>query len=470
MKMIPVKTTAAILMAALLLTASACSNATSPSDTASSADQTSAVSTAASAPSSSTAKGDTTSKTSDTSGQKVSQSSAEKTSDKSGEETSDTSAEETSDESGEETSDTSAEETSDESGEETSDTSGEETSDELSEETSDTSAEETSDNSREESKAHPSAPTDEKQPGDIPALPDENGTDVGEWVNNVLVYQRTAYEMFYGWDGAAQDYAAAISKIKKALGDSVTVYNIIVPTHCGITLPQRFFDTYGISDQNHYINTILNSYTEDIIGINPFQTLMHHRDEYLYFNTDHHWTGLAAYYAYQDFCRTAGINALQLTQLTEGSIEGYYGSLTNYVDTSLVNVDTVHYYTMDADTSTSVFDEYGGNEQPTRLFHDYAEGVNAYGVFLGGDSPLMVCRNQDGNGRKIAVVKESYGNAFSPYIALTYSETHMIDFRYISFDFEQYLKDNEIDEVIFVNNTMASATPNRIDELNALTK
>ena len=470
MKMIPVKTTAAILMAALLLTASACSNATSPSDTASSADQTSAVSTAASAPSSSTAKGDTTSKTSDTSGQKVSQSSAEKTSDKSGEETSDTSAEETSDELSEETSDTSAEETSDESGEETSDTSGEETSDELSEETSDTSAEETSDNSREESKAHTSAPTDEKQPGDIPALPDENGTDVGEWVNNVLVYQRTAYEMFYGWDGAAQDYAAAISKIKKALGDSVTVYNIIVPTHCGITLPQRFFDTYGISDQNHYINTILNSYTEDIIGINPFQTLMHHRDEYLYFNTDHHWTGLAAYYAYQDFCRTAGINALQLTQLTEGSIEGYYGSLTNYVDTSLVNVDTVHYYTMDADTSTSVFDEYGGNEQPTRLFHDYAEGVNAYGVFLGGDSPLMVCRNQDGNGRKIAVVKESYGNAFSPYIALTYSETHMIDFRYISFDFEQYLKDNEIDEVIFVNNTMASATPNRIDELNALTK
>ena len=140
------------------------------------------------------------------------------------------------------------------------------------------------------------------------------------------------------------------------------------------------------------------------------------------------------------------------------------------MDTSLVNVDTVHYYTMDADTSTSVFDEYGGNEQPTRLFHDYAEGVNAYGVFLGGDSPLMVCRNQDGNGRKIAVVKESYGNAFAPYIALTYSETHMIDFRYISFDFEQYLKDNEIDEVIFVNNTMASATPNRIDELNALTK
>lgn len=320
-----------------------------------------------------------------------------------------------------------------------------------------------------ESTTQTSDDTDAKEQGSLPALPDEDGTDVGEWVNNLLVYDRTAYEMFYGGEEAAKEYAAAISKIKKALGDSVTVYNVIVPTHCGVTLPQRFFDEYGISDQKAYISTILNSYTEDIIGINPYDTLAHHRDEYLYFNTDHHWTGLAAYYAYKDFCKTAGVDYLRLSDMIEGTIEGYYGSLTNYVDTSLVDADTVHYYTLDADTATSVFDEYGQNEQPSRLMHSYAEGVNAYGVFLGGDNPLMVCRNNDGNGKKIAVVKESYGNAFCPYIALTYSETHMIDFRYIQFDFQQYLKDNDIDEVIFVNNTMASATPPRIDELNALT-
>ncbi len=310
--------------------------------------------------------------------------------------------------------------------------------------------------------------TDAKEQGEIPALPDENDTDVGEWVNNVLVYDRKAYEMFYGGEEAAKEYAATISKIKKALGDGVKVYNVVVPTHCGVTLPQRFFDEYGISDQKAYINTILDNYTEDIIGINPYDTLAHHRDEYLYFNTDHHWTGLAAYYAYKDFCKTAGVDYLRLNDMIEGTIEGYYGSLTNYVDTSLVDGDTVHYYTLDADTSTSVFDEKGENEQSTRLMHSYAEGVNAYGVFLGGDSPLMVCHNPDGNGKKIAVVKESYGNAFCPYIALTYGETHMIDFRYIEFDFLQYLKDNQIDEVIFVNNTMASATPPRIDELNAL--
>ena len=80
----------------------------------------------------------------------------------------------------------------------------------------------------------------------------------------------------------------------------------------------------------------------------------------------------------------------------------------------------------------------------------------------------MVCKNKDGNGKKVAVLKESYGNAFSPLIALTYSETHMIDFRYIEFDFLKYIKDNDIDTVIIINNTMASATGMRCDELRAL--
>ncbi len=311
-------------------------------------------------------------------------------------------------------------------------------------------------------------PTDAKEQGNLPDLPDSDGTDVGQMIDGVLLYGRTAYELFFGNDSLAKDYAAAISNIKKALGSSVKVYNVIVPTHCGVTLPERFFDAYDLPDQNAYINTILNSYTEDIIGINPYNTLAHHRDEYLYFNTDHHWTGLAAYYAYKDFCKAAGIDYLRLENMIEGTIDGYYGSLTNYVDPSLVDADTVHYYTLDADTSTSVFDDSGENEQPSRLMHSYAEGIHAYGVFLGGDNPLMVCKNKDGNGKKIAVVKESYGNAFCPYIALTYSETHMIDFRYIEFDFQQYLKDHQIDEVIFVNNTMASATGPRVDELNAL--
>ena len=355
----------------------------------------------------------------------------------------------------------------DESSTEESESSDDESSTEENESSDDESSTEESENSDDESSTKPSAdnphkdpdPSDAKETGALPPLPDDDGTDVGYMSNGILIYNRTAYELFYGYDELAKDYSAAMSKLKNALGDGVKVYNLLVPTHCGVTLPERFFSEYGLPDQKEYLDTIINNYTADIIGINAYDIIAHHRDEYVYFNSDHHWTGLAAYYAYKAFCKAAGVDCIPLSDMTEGTIEGYYGSLTNYIDESLVDPDTVHYYTMDADTSTVKYDSYGQDEQTTSLMHTYASSSFAYGVFLGGDNPLIVCKNKNGNGKKIAVVHESYGNAFCPYIAFTYSETHMIDFRDIEFDFKKYIKDNGIDEIIFINNAMASATP-----------
>ena len=310
-------------------------------------------------------------------------------------------------------------------------------------------------------------PSDEKEKGALPALADDDGSDVGFMSNGLLIYNRTAYELFYGYDDLAKDYSAAISKLKSSLGDGIKIYNLLIPTHCGVTLPDRFYGEYGIADQKEYLDTITSTYTADITGINAYDIIAHHRDEYVYFNSDHHWTGLAAYYAYKAFCNAAGIDCIPLSQMTEGTIDGYYGSLTNYIDESLVDPDTVHYYTMDKDTSTTRYDSYGQGPQDTVLMHTYASSSFAYGVFLGGDNPLLVCKNNDGNGKKIAVVHESYGNAFCPYIAFTYSETHMIDMRDFNLDLKQYLKDNGIDEIIVINNAMATATPFICEQLEA---
>ena len=197
---------------------------------------------------------------------------------------------------------------------------------------------------------------------------------------------------------------------------------------------------------------------------------MHHRDEYLYFNTDHHWTGLAAYYAYTDFAKAAQIDAIPLSDLKENKIDGFKGSLARDTGLDTLKPDYVTYYTTDKDIETTTFDENGQNPSESMLIHSYAEGENAYGVFLGGDIPLMVSKNKDGNGQKIAIVKESYGNAFSPFIAYTYGETHIIDSRFFEGDLKQYLKDNGISQVIFINNAMASATGARCDEISALIK
>lgn len=325
----------------------------------------------------------------------------------------------------------------------------------------------TENNSQTDNKNSSTQNDDDKENGEIPVLSDPTPDEMGETINGILVYNRVAYELFGGGESLAQDYAKAISDIKNHFGDGIKVYNVVVPTHCGVTLPEKFSDR--VSSQEDYLNTICSSYSADVIGVNAYDTIMHHRDEYLYFNTDHHWTGLAAYYAYRDFCKAAGVEAISLDDMERNKIEDYYGSLANDIeDSSLLDEDYVEYFTVNYDIDTTLYDSNAEDPQDYMLIHSYAEGVNSYGVFLGGDQPLMVTKNKNGNGKKIAVIKESYGNAFAPFIAYTYSEAHIMDFRDIDFDLKQYLIDNEIDEVIFVNNAMASATPERVEELEAL--
>lgn len=303
----------------------------------------------------------------------------------------------------------------------------------------------------------------------IPDISDETPDADADFINGLLVYNGVAYEQFFGNSDMAENYSDVISTIRKSLDSSIKMYNVLIPTHCGITLPDKFKDL--VEPQDVYLNAITSSYSADgIIPVNTFDTLMHHRDEYIYFNTDHHWTGRAAYYAYTDFCKAAGIDAIPMDKMTSKKIEGYQGSLADSDIAGLDNLndDYVEYFTVDMDIDTTLYDDDGTNPQDYSLLHEYAEGVNAYGVFLGGDCPIIVTRNSDGNGKKIAVVKESYGNAFCPFIAYTYGEVHMIDSRYAEINLNDYLAENDIDEIIFINNAMASATYQRCEELENL--
>ena len=63
---------------------------------------------------------------------------------------------------------------------------------------------------------------------------------------------------------------------------------------------------------------------------------------------------------------------------------------------------------------------YQGRE--TTLLGEYAKSPNSYSVFLQGDYPLTKITTNIKNGRKIAVVKESFGNAFSPFLVNHYED------------------------------------------------
>lgn len=298
-----------------------------------------------------------------------------------------------------------------------------------------------------------------------PNVPDSGAEGYTSEVDpGVYIYDNMTFELCGASDSAAEDYASMISEFKKSAPE-FTVYNIVATTHTEFGLPQRILDSGDVysSSQLDNIKKIYSSYTEDVKPVNCYNKLGEHMGEYIYFNTDHHWTGLGAYYAYQAFCEQTNQQALQLSDCTENKKDGFEGSFSDCADS--LKPDFVQYWTFPYSTHAMRTEESGSEPYEMDIYYEYIEDPNGlYSTFICGDSALFVEYNDDNkNGKKIAVVKESYGNAFVPYLTYNYEEVHVIDSRYFTGSLKEYMQENGITEILFLNNIMSANNPFMVD-------
>lgn len=310
------------------------------------------------------------------------------------------------------------------------------------------------------------------QPPTSPEIKD-NGEDGYLTEQGVYVWDNKGFELFYGDEDMAKTYANAVSHYREQLGSSINVYNMVVPTHIAFGLPDRLEATVGSYSQFDYINNIYKNITANVKTVDVTESLENHKTEYCYFNTDHHWTALGAYYAYQDFCKTAGEKAVNINNLSSNAIEGFVGSL--YTATGLEvlqnNPDTVPYYDMPV-TYTAQLMQSGSSEleEVYSMYYDIASaGSNTYGVYIWGDNPVTKIVNSEGkNGKKILVVKDSFGNALVPWLVNNYDQVHAIDFRYYNGNIASYCAENGITDVLILNGVMSSANGFQLDNMSSI--
>ena len=70
--------------------------------------------------------------------------------------------------------------------------------------------------------------------------------------------------------------------------------------------------------------------------------------------------------------------------------------------------------------------------------------------------------------KKIAVIKEDYGDALAPYLSYNYGEVHIIDYRYFDttgIKFSDYCSQNGITDVLIVNDVTSAGSQTQIDTL-----
>ena len=287
---------------------------------------------------------------------------------------------------------------------------------------------------------------------------------------SIYVWNNQGFELFGSDEARATTYAETINGFADKL-NGITVYDMVIPNHTEMGLPQRLKDSDAPStSQAENIKSIYSKLSDKVTPINAYNYLADHNDEYIYFGSDHHWSGLGAYYAYSAFAKTNDLPVLSLDDCTEQQIEGFTGTFSNTA--SGLDTDTVHYWEFTYEVTMDITDESGNLNTYTSPYYQYAEaGSLTYGVFIMGDHPLTVLKSASENaeeGKKIAVIKESYGNAFVPYLTYNYEEVHVIDFRTFGDNLVSYCQQNGIDEVLFLNGVMSANTQIQLDSMSGL--
>ena len=312
----------------------------------------------------------------------------------------------------------------------------------------------------------------EEEKQDFPQIvSEEEIVDYG----NVVRVGNQAFELYTYSEDKASQYAQIINRIQDKLEGKAKVYDLLVPTGAGILFPDNYKDRVNNSDQKEAIKSIQNKLEEGITLVNPYDNLMKHRSEYIYFRTDHHWTARGAYYAYETFCEEKNIAANPLGGYKKKDYDGFLGSFfkdTNEAPELKKTPDFIEtFQPLSANATLHVAQAQGMEPYDWQIIHDvtnYGSGLK-YSTFIAGDNPLTEITNPDSEKENACVVvKESYANAMIPFLVDHYRKIYVIDYRYWTGDLASYALQKNVEDVILINNLSMTRSNYLLGQLSKL--
>lgn len=282
-----------------------------------------------------------------------------------------------------------------------------------------------------------------------------------ETKQELLVLEDRLLELYHYDSRACDSYAQAVNAYADWLPEQISMYHMLIPMRIAFEEPQY----RQLSDnQQQAIAQVYGQLDNRITAIDAYTWLEQHQTEPIYFRTDHHWTALGAYYGAQSFAGEADIMLPTLEQYEIHTMSGYLGQLAqNHLTPQLEqqHEDVVYYVQPGHNNRATMYYYEAGQKksfQAPMLNENFNAGRADYGVFISGDYPYMVVEGDAQNGRVLAVVKDSYGNALVPWLAAGYETIVAIDPRTCQEDLAQLLEQYGVTDFLLLDYVKVTAT------------
>ena len=227
------------------------------------------------------------------------------------------------------------------------------------------------------------------------------------------------------------------------------VYVMVAPAASSI-YPERVPAHAPLLQEESYLGQI-QAAVEQAGGVYlPLEdALSAHKDEYIYYRTDHHWTTLGAYYAYSELCGALGLEPFDRAAHTAVDVPDFYGTFYSRARTWNAQPDTLTYY--DLDNPLTIYTVTGPGMptegQTTGLYDlDKLDVYDKYAAFLHGNNGLSRVEG-DGEGR-ILVIKDSYANSLVPFLTANYAQIDVVDLRNYNYGLDALIAENGYDQIL----------------------
>lgn len=177
---------------------------------------------------------------------------------------------------------------------------------------------------------------------------------------------------------------------------------------------------------------------EDVlISVEP--VLDAHKEEEIYYRTDHHWTTLGAWYAYEQYTKAVGgdLQRAQGKKKFRCISKDFYG--TTYAKINYARqADKIEIYEP-ADKMRVV---YNMGEKKTKTLYDFSflKTADQYSVFTGGNQAVLEITGGIKNGKTLLLIKDSFANSILPFLAEDYEKLVVVDLRQLNVSGDRLLE------------------------------
>lgn len=285
--------------------------------------------------------------------------------------------------------------------------------------------------------------------------------------------------MAFGGVPGPSPYAKVLNEYKKTFGDKVNVYGMVIPTAIEYYCPEKVKSR--TKSQGAVIRDIYRQLDPGVKAVDVYTELGKHVDEDIYLRTDHHWSPLGGYYAARRLAEVAGVTVPDLKNFDRHVVRDYVGTMYGYSkDLAVKNApeDFVYYMPKDS-TYTTTYTNFTidkdfhvtGEQAPSRgsYFIKFKDGASgAYCTFMGGDSKIVKVQTGKKNGRKLVIIKDSFGNTIPGYLFGSFEEVHVLDFRYFPRSLKKYVADNSITDIAVCISTFSAYSGSVADKVKGM--